>query len=144
MAQCLGHQIVPSIVQNLLLNCSPFAQHGFPINRSRAITRSAIPPAIFQLSLKIKHFFNSTLAWPLRHAWVAQGPPKPNPKQAEGRKTTPKAQNATEIPLRHDSGLVKFQLHKYQAPIFFFFAILRRSRHRNQRKSRDNLAQPIQ
>jgi hypothetical protein len=26
-----------------------------------------------------------TLGWPLGHAWATQGPPKPNPKQAEGR-----------------------------------------------------------
>ncbi len=40
---------------------------------------SSPPPAIFQLLLQTKHFFNSTLAWPLRHAWVALGPPLGHP-----------------------------------------------------------------
>jgi hypothetical protein len=55
------------------------------------------PPPFFQLLLQTKQLRQSTLGSPLRdawvalgprlgHAWATQGPPKPNPKQAEGRK----------------------------------------------------------
>ena len=54
---------------------------------------SDTPPAISFISVANKAFTlnprkrgpRMALAWPLGDAWVAQGPPKPKPKQAVGR-----------------------------------------------------------
>jgi hypothetical protein len=46
------------------------------------------PPPPFLLSLQIKHLFNSTLGWPLGHAWATLGPPKGHPRVTQSQSQT--------------------------------------------------------
>jgi len=69
---------------------------GFPITRddgdSGDVARSSTPTRHFSTFIANKALIQFdpwgdpcvTLGWPLGHAWATQGPPNPNPNQAEG------------------------------------------------------------
>jgi hypothetical protein len=73
--------------------------------RSRAITAIRPPPLFFHLLLQTKTLTPIdpwglpcvTLGWPLGGPRVAQGPPKPNPSQAEGRNHKTQKRNGISI-----------------------------------------------
>ncbi len=89
------------------------SQPDLPITCDHPITPFLLPHTRnFQLLLQTNGLHESILGPPLRHAWVALGWPLRGPWATQSqtqspaekhrqRVTTHKAQNATEIPLRH-------------------------------------------
>ena len=67
--------------------------------RSRAIPAIFAPhPLFFRLLLQTKHLFNSTLGPPLRHAWVALGPPLGHPRATQSQSQSAEGRKPLQVP----------------------------------------------